>query len=104
MQYAVSIDGIECAVTARELEALIFRLNRSGVVRRGWRSPSAEIAESLRAQRGEGKTVLKVAPELHGTLLETVQRWAGAEDFSERLACLRHSLYPDVGEEARAAA
>jgi len=103
MQYAVSIDGVECAVTAQELEALIFRLDRSGVVRRGWRSPSAAVAESLRSQRGAGKTVLKVAPELHGTLLETMQRWAGADDFSERLAELRSMLYPDVGAEARAA-
>jgi hypothetical protein len=100
MQYAVSVDGIECAVTARELEALIFRLERNGVVRNGWRSPSAAAAESLRAQRDAGKTVLKVAPELQGTLLEALQRWAGAEDFSERLAGLRTALYPDVAAEA----
>ena len=103
MQYAVSVEGIECAVTEHELEALIFRLDRSGVVHNGWRSPSAAVAETLRTQRDKGKTVLKVAPELQGTLLEALQRWAGAEDYSERLAALRSALCPSAVDEARAA-
>ena len=103
MAYALSVGGAACPVSDHELDALIFRLDRTGVVRDGWRSPSAAVAESLRAQRSGGKTVLDVEPELRGTLLETVQRWAGAADYSERVAHLRGALCPARVDAVKAA-
>jgi hypothetical protein len=110
MKYAVSADGAACPVTAQELEVLLYRLDRTGVVRRDpssgsvvWRSPSAAAAEELRSQRERGATVLELPPALRGAVLETLQRWVGAADFSDRLADLRHAFHAELDEEAKAA-
>jgi hypothetical protein len=109
MQYAVAADGAACPVTEHEVEVLIHRLDHVGVVQRDargvvvWRSPSAAAAEALRSQRGEGRRVLEIPPELRGTVLETLHRWVGAVDFSQRLADLRYALHADLAVEAKAA-
>ena len=109
MQYAVAADGAACPVTEHEIDALIHRLDHTGVVQRDasgavvWRSPSAAAAETLRSQRGDGRSVLEIPIELRGTVLETLHRWVGAADFSTRLADLRYALHADLAVEAKAA-
>ncbi len=110
MQYAVSADGSAWLVSEHEVDALIHRLDHTGVVQRDlstrsvvWRSPSAVVAEALRRQLDEGMTVLEIPRELRGTVLETLHRWVGAEDFSTRLADLRYAFHAELADEAKAA-
>jgi hypothetical protein len=103
MTYAISVGTVTCPITERELDVLVFRLDRAGVVHGGWYSPSAALAHALCEQRDEGRTAIVVPLELVGTLLEALQLWAGAEDFSERLSGLRYALYAELEDEAKAA-
>jgi hypothetical protein len=110
MQYAVTADGSAWPVSEHEVDALIHRLDHTGVVQRDpgtrsivWRSPSAVVAEALRRQRDEGMTVLEIPRELRGTVLETLHRWVGAADFSQRLADLRYAFHAELAGEAKAA-
>jgi len=109
MQYAVTADGSAWPVSEHEVDALIHRLDHTGVVQRDasgavvWRSPSAVVAEALRRQRDEGLTVFEIPRELRGTVLETLHRWVGAADFSKRLADLRYAFHAELAGEAKAA-
>jgi len=109
MQYAVTADGSAWPVSEHEVDALIHRLDHVGVVQRDasgavvWRSPSATAAETLRSQRGYGRSVLEIPIELRGTVLETLHRWVGAADFSKRLADLRYAFHAELAGEAKAA-
>ncbi|HTZ04311.1 MAG TPA: hypothetical protein VMB53_00995 [Gaiellaceae bacterium] len=103
MTYAISVGAVTCPISERELDVLVFRLDRAGVVHGDWRSPSAALAHALCEQRDEGRSAIKVPFELTGTLLETLQLWSGAEDFSDRLSGLRYALYAELEDEAKAA-
>ena len=103
MTHAISVGAVTCPLSEREFDVLVFRLDRTGVIDGEWRSPSAALAHALCEQRDEGRTTIEVPPALVGTLLETLQLWSGAEDFSDRLSGLRYALYAELEDEAKAA-
>lgn len=107
--YTVLADGVGRLLSVEELDELIRRLDRAGLVQRDpasgaviRRSPSALAAAALRSQRDEGKTLLTIPRKCRGSVLDTLHPWVG-DAKSWRLLELRYALYNELAAEDRAA-
>ena len=107
--YTVLADGVGRLLSTEELDELIRRLDRAGLVQRDpatgsviRRSPSAWAAEKLQSQRDEGKTLLTIPRKCRGCVLEILHSWVG-EAKSWRLDELRYALHNELVAEERAA-